>query len=253
MPILKGILEMATFHGRYFQVALDAIEQFNRAENPTTLSNQLVRAVSSFGYQFLCCLSTPGIQKRAFDERVLLNVWPKGWFEQYRKSNFYAHDPVAASLRARTEAFRWADVAIPPDDRLAKSVMAISLSDYRLRHGFCVPIHGLSGYQAGISFAGFDVDDATEADAAVQLIGIYAFNRLATIKSTRKEHGILTEREREVLCWTAAGKTAWDTGGILNIAEDTVNKHIASAMRKLNVYSRAQAVAESIRRGEIIP
>lgn len=42
-------------------------------------------------------------------------------------------------------------------------------------------------------------------------------------------------------------------GGILNIAEDTVNKHIASAMRKLNVYSRAQAVAESIRRGEIIP
>jgi LuxR family quorum sensing-dependent transcriptional regulator len=56
-----------------------------------------------------------------------------------------------------------------------------------------------------------------------------------------------------VLCWTAAGKTAWDTGGILNIAEDTVNKHMASAMRKLNVYSRTHAVAESIRRGEIIP
>jgi LuxR family quorum sensing-dependent transcriptional regulator len=244
---------MATFHRRYFQVALDAIEQFDRAENLTILSNQLVRAVSSFGYQFLCCLSAPGIQKPAFDERVLLNVWPKGWFEQYRKSNFYAHDPVAASLRIRPEAFRWADVAIPPDDQLAKSVMAISRSDYRLRHGFCVPIHGLNGYQAGISFAGFDVDDGTEANAAVQLIGIYALNRLATIKSTRKEHGILTEREREVLRWTAAGKTAWDTGGILNIAEDTVNKHIASAMRKLNVYSRAQAVAESIRRGEIIP
>jgi LuxR family quorum sensing-dependent transcriptional regulator len=46
----------------------------------------------------------------------------------------------------------------------------------------------------------------------------------------------------------------WQNGvGYLNIAEDIVNKHIASAMRKLNVYSRAQAVAESIRRGEIIP
>jgi hypothetical protein len=52
-----GTLEMATFHGRYFQVALDAIEQLNRAENLTTPSNQLVRAISSFGYQFLCCLS----------------------------------------------------------------------------------------------------------------------------------------------------------------------------------------------------
>lgn len=64
---------------------------------------------------------------------------------------------------------------------------------------------------------------------------------------------ILTDREREVLRWTAAGKTAWDTGGILNIATDTVTKHIASAMRKLDVHSRAQAVAESIRRGEISP
>ena len=244
---------MATVHRRYFQVALGAIEQFDRAENPTALSNQLVRAVSSFGYQFLCCLSAPGIQKQAFDKRVLLNVWPKDWFEQYRKSNFYTHDPITASLRVRTEAFRWADVAIPPDNQLAKSVMTIALNDYRMRHGFCVPIYGVSGYQAGISFAGFDVEDATEANAAVQLIGIYAFNRLATIKSNCKEHGILTEREREVLRWAAVGKTAWDTGGILNIAADTVNKHIASAMRKLNVCSRTQAVAESIRRGEIVP
>jgi LuxR family transcriptional regulator, quorum-sensing system regulator BjaR1 len=244
---------MATFHGRYFQVVLDAIEQFNRAENPTTLSNQLVRAISSFGYQFLCCLSAPGVQRRAFNERILLNVWPKGWFEQYQESNFSAHDPVAASIRSRTETFRWADVVIPPSDPLAQVVMTISSSDYRMRHGFCIPIHGLSGYQAGLSFAGFDVDDAKEANVALQLIGICAFNRLANLKSACNDRGILTDREREVLRWSAAGKTAWDTGGILNIAEDTVNKHMASAMRKLNVYSRTHAVAESIRRGEIIP
>ncbi len=244
---------MATVHGRYFQVALDAIEQFDRAETIAGLSDQLVRAVASFGYQFVCCVSAPGIQNRAFEERVLLNNWPKGWLDQYLTSNFHSHDPISISIRVRTEAFRWADVTIPPDDRVANDLMTISSSEYRMRHGFCVPIHGVSGYQAGISFAGFDIEDAKEADASVQLIGIYAFNRLANLRSTCREPSILTAREREVLRWAAAGKTAWDTGIILDIAADTVNKHIASAMRKLNVYSRPQAVAESIRRGEIIP
>jgi LuxR family transcriptional regulator, quorum-sensing system regulator BjaR1 len=244
---------METFKGRYFRVAMDAIEKFDRADDIANLSIQLQRAIASFGYQFLCCVSAPGVQRNEFGDRLLLKVWPAGWFEQYRKSNFVAHDPVAASLRVRKEAFRWADVAIPADDPLAKSIMTISLSDYRMRYGLCVPIRGLNGYQAGISFAGFEVDDAVEANATLQLIGIYAFNRLANLKCACQAKAALTDREREVLRWTAAGKTAWDTGNILNIATDTVNKHIASAMRKLDVHSRAQAVAESIRRGEISP
>ena len=244
---------MATFGGRYFQVALDAIEQFECAESKAVLSKQLARAISSFGYQFQCFISAPSTQQRTFDDKMLLNGWPQGWFELYRKSNFTSHDPVAIFLRTQTRAFTWSEAPIPSDDRIAKAVMAISFTDYNMRCGFSVPIHGLNGYQAGISFAGFEVENVKEANAAVQMIGIYAFNRLANLKSSSKSIRILTDREREVLSWTAAGKTAWDTSGILNIAEDTVNKHITSAMRKLNVHTRAQAVAESIRRGEIVP
>jgi LuxR family transcriptional regulator, quorum-sensing system regulator BjaR1 len=242
---------MATFQGHYFQTALDAIEQFDHAETSSVLCKQLAKAVSSFGYQYLCVISAPTAQQHAFDDKVLLNGWPKGWFEQYRKSNFTLHDPVAMFLRTQTKAFKWSEVPIPKDDQLARSVMTISSTDYRMRHGFGIPIHGLNGYQAGVSFAGCEVDDVKEANAAVQMIGIYAFNRLANLKFASKTDKVLTEREREVLNWIAAGKTAWDTGGILSIAEDTVNKHITSAMRKLNVHTRAQAVAESIRRGEI--
>jgi LuxR family transcriptional regulator, quorum-sensing system regulator BjaR1 len=243
---------MATFQGRYFQTALDAIEQFERAETESALRDQIARAVSKFGYLHWCFMAAPNAQQQV-DQRVLLNGWPKGWFEQYRKSNFTLHDPVAMLMRAQTRAFKWSEVPIPENDQVAKSVMTISSIDYRMRHGRGVPIYGLNGYQVGISFAGVEVEDVKEADAAVQMIGIYAFNRLVQLKSPSKRCKVLSEREREVLSWTAAGKTAWDTGGILSIAEDTVNKHIASAMRKLNVHTRAQAVAESIRRGEITP
>src|SRR5947208_6400342 len=207
---------MATAHRRYFQIALDAIEQFDRASTIGHLSEQLLRAISAFGYQFACCVSAPGFQSRPFQDRILLNNWPKPGREQYHSSNFHSHDPIAISIRGRSEAFRWADVSIPSGDRIAQEVMAISANQYRMRHGFCVPILGLSGYQAGMSFAGFDIEDVAEADASVQLIGIYAFNRLANLKSTLAPR-ILTDREREVLQWAAAGKTASDTGIILDI------------------------------------
>lgn len=243
---------MSAFHKRYFQVMLEAIEHFDHAETESALSDHLAQAIAAFGYQHLCCVSAPNMEQRGFDDKVLLNGWPKGWFEQYRRSNFHAHDPVAAFLRTQTNAFKWSDVPVPSNNQLAKTVMTVSFSDYRMRHGLCVPIHSLNGYQAGISFAGFEIEDGKEADAAVQMIGIYAVNCLSHLKSTFKKPKLLSAREREVLTWTAAGKTAWDTSNILNIAEDTVNKHIAAAMRKLNVHTRAQAVAESIRSGEII-
>jgi DNA-binding CsgD family transcriptional regulator len=51
--------------------------------------------------------------------------------------------------------------------------------------------------------------------------------------------------------WVAAGKTTWDIGAILRISSDTVNKTIGSAMRRLEVHTRAQAVSEALRRREI--
>ncbi len=43
----------------------------------------------------------------------------------------------------------------------------------------------------------------------------------------------LTERERMVLSWVAAGKSSWEIGRILSISEHTVNSHIERAVAKL--------------------
>lgn len=129
--------------------------------------------------------------------------------------------------------------------------MTISSNDYGMTNGYCVPIQGLNGYQATVSIAGSEIDPQSEAHAAIDLISIFAFQRLASIRHDMDAPKILTAREKEVISWAAVGKTAWDTSVILNISVETVNKIAASAMRKLNVHTRAQAVAESIRRREI--
>lgn len=242
---------MATHQNRYYQIMMDAIASLASSVDETEFRQRLTSVAASFGYQHLCVIAAPSAFPRAFDDKLLLNGWPKGWLEQYRQSNFTSHDPVAAFLRQQTHAFVWSDVPIP-DDRKARSVMDISSVDYKMRYGLCIPAHDVNGnYEAGLSFAGPEPVDVKDALEIVQMIGVFALGRLGAIRSINRPEKVLSSRECEVISWAAVGKTAWDTGSILNIAEDTVNKHFTSAMRKLNVHNKPHAVAESIRRGEI--
>ena len=51
----------------------------------------------------------------------------------------------------------------------------------------------------------------------------------------------LSEREREVLRWLAAGASNREIGRQLYIAESTVKRHVYNIFGKLNVRNRTQA------------
>jgi LuxR family transcriptional regulator len=55
----------------------------------------------------------------------------------------------------------------------------------------------------------------------------------------------LTTREVEVLKWCAAGKTAEETGIILNLKSRTVNFHVSSAIRKMGVSNKTCAAVQA--------
>lgn len=59
----------------------------------------------------------------------------------------------------------------------------------------------------------------------------------------------ITPREREILALIARGRANKEIGSALDIAEDTVKRHISNIFLKLEVSDRAQATAEAIRRG----
>lgn len=61
----------------------------------------------------------------------------------------------------------------------------------------------------------------------------------------------LSERETEVIRWTAAGKTAAEIATILDISGRTVEFHITSAARKLDTVNRVHTVVEAIRKNLI--
>ena len=55
----------------------------------------------------------------------------------------------------------------------------------------------------------------------------------------------LTDREVEILKWTAEGQSSWAVGQILNISEHNVKYHVKRILVKLEVGSKHQAAAKA--------
>lgn len=129
------------------------------------------------------------------------------------------------------------------------------------------------GYQTGIAMAlhlpegrhfmlGVDRDrslpkdrhELTRVVADLQLFAVHALDaamRILVPSDPTGETPVLTPREVEALRWTMDGKTAWEVGSILGIAERTAVLHLNNAMRKLGCVNKHQAVLKALRLGLI--
>lgn len=63
----------------------------------------------------------------------------------------------------------------------------------------------------------------------------------------------LAEREREVLTWSARGKTSSEIALILGLSKRTVDFHIDNARTKLGVATRIEAAIRAASLGLITP
>lgn len=70
-------------------------------------------------------------------------------------------------------------------------------------------------------------------------------SRCLTPKLMQEVNVTLSNRETEVLRWTADGKTSSEISCILNIAERTVNFHINNVVTKLNAANKTSATIKA--------
>lgn len=66
-------------------------------------------------------------------------------------------------------------------------------------------------------------------------------------------YSLLSPREKEVLSWTACGKTGNEISQILGLSEETIWAHIKTATRKLNATNKTHAVAIALTHGFLNP
>ncbi|WP_127089064.1 LuxR C-terminal-related transcriptional regulator [Aquabacter cavernae] len=201
---------------------------------------------------------------------TVINTIKKGFDSDYRSEGLIAVDPMIPVMRRKNTPFTWGSVKLPA--RLvgrmpgAHRTMTVA-TDHGYREGLVIPVHYVDRlgrpYSSVVTFFWTDnvrsfarASDATRA--FLHLIVLYWCQRAAEmIDQQRKRDGrvrriepqdtpTLTDREREVLAWAAAGKTVQDTADILSISNDTAETHIRSAIKKLNANNKTHAVARAI-------
>jgi LuxR family quorum sensing-dependent transcriptional regulator len=116
-----------------------------------------------------------------------------------------------------------------------------------LGKGIVVPVGRQTYLPACVWLAGANPDLHDDVKQAVQLIALFAAAKAYALASPLDDgKPALSAREREVITWTAHGKSAWEIGEILSIAKRTVDAHVQAASGKLGAVNKTQAVVLAI-------
>ena len=236
------------------EIAFDFVDRAEGLHDADAVLAALKTAVERLGFTSFIVTGLP-LPSRSPDPLVMLNAWPEDWFDRYIQRNYFRQDPVAQHVLTTSEPFRWSEVPPSRNSRKEAQELMGEAREFGLVDGYCVPIYSITGWQAAISFATDRPIALSRRElAATYLMAVTAHGRVRALLSPPPLPAPrLTPREREVLTWAAAGKSAWETSCILNLAEKTVRAHLENIREKLNVATTTQAVAIALRTGELQP
>jgi LuxR family transcriptional regulator len=204
----------------------------------------LANIVRSLGFTYCAFgLHIPAIGRAPRD--LWFTNFPPAWYGHALGFSHVDTDPIISAAMRTTIPVVWGDAA------LAGKYLGHDPCGDEVRHGLTLAVHGrdqetglLSIARAGPEITGAELD---EIEGKLCWLSHVANDTIQNM-AVRHENGSrqeLSAREREVMRWTAAGKTAYEVGRILGITTRTVNFHVASVLEKLDVPNKTQAAVKA--------
>ncbi len=224
------------------QAGIDFLAACTRDAPLPGLLDRFYSAIAVFGFT-ACAGGAWGGVGRARAHRFYFNTWPQDWLEIYNSREYFHVDPMVLEARRRMEPYTWSDLA---ESFEARTVVGIA-RDYGWREVMGVPMHGPFGYQGLVTLASkspVPLDGAARALLRAMATAIHdrCHAAIGFGESSRAPAG-LTDREIECMQWVAAGKTDVEIGLILSLSKATAHFHVEQVKRKLDVRTRAEAIA----------
>jgi LuxR family quorum-sensing system transcriptional regulator SolR len=219
---------------------------FLNSKNEQALFDYFSSKVAEIGFEY-CSFGMALPLPVTSPKFVIFNTYPTAWWDLYQRKGYLQIDPTVRHGLISNTPILWNAETFASAPEMWEDAQA-----HGLRHGWAQPAQDLRGTTGMISLSRSEQTlnkselefNGTRMQQVTQmlLVGITDF---VLPKLLPESLAKLTPREKEVLRWTADGKTSYEIGRILIISIATVNFHINNAISKLDATNKTQAVVKA--------
>lgn len=231
------------------EAAFRSVLAIERAETASDVQREVRAFARPLGYDRFVLFSASAAQ----DDVIERIYWVEGdWFGDgaaIDAETYMRRCPVTHHILQAREPFFWTKT----DGDNGEFYEIVRMPRGRGLHGLQVPVFGPSGLEGAMSLGGEAVDASPQARLALTCLARAAFGAARRLMDGAGDEpvGSLSDREREVLALTAAGRRQGEIAAILRLSERTVENHLRRIRKRLGVATTAQAVRIAIRNSEI--
>jgi DNA-binding CsgD family transcriptional regulator len=208
-----------------------------------TFKSAVHELVEKFGLHFYLASVFPKADRGGLLENLITTNWPDNLLESYRSTDMFSQSTVVAKLKESVLPVSSKELLFA---RAEKHGVVSKIAGVFYDDGFAcnlgISLHDAKGRQYLFMLSGSNCSEAELADLVFDLMT--ALDNLTRGGSDLK---LLSRREIECLRWSAAGKSSEEIAIILSLSSHTVTAYLKTAMKKLDVTTRVQAVVMAYR------
>ena len=221
------------------------------ANTRTSLAKTLFEVAAVFGYMSATLMLMPAKTDVTAASLVLESSLDRQFFCDY--------DAVCpAHLCVLYNAARRSTLPIVWDaDQIARQHQLMSAPEppllavfrnYGVSAGMLMPLSTIDGTRHLIRFDGDRPAPMQNETNDLFMLSMHFFDAYDRLRHPAGENPLeLTERELDVVRWSATGKTSAEIGLILSLSDHTINAYMNNALKKLDCVNRTQLVAKALR------
>jgi LuxR family transcriptional regulator, quorum-sensing system regulator BjaR1 len=238
-------------------LSFDFVEKLPALDSPEAVISAFGDAAGRFGYSTFALGALPAPGSPAL-QSFFVSTWPGYWVDTYVAEGLAINDPNIGYAYEHILPATFSELR----ERQFGGREGVRTLEIATAHGWpeglTIPVHGPRGYRGLITVAGETKDLPLRQRAALHMMALYMHERLKELMAPHlatpiAEQPRLTRGEIECIRWLLAGKSDWEIGEILGIAEATAHWRIERAKKKLGVKTRAQLTALAVYHGLVQP